>query len=492
MTVSWLAAEVALLHLGSNSFVIARRAPPSERRHHHYCPETRVVRGEFQLAGVAAVVLYFQLSLLLVYGIGPDPGTRMAARTRLYTTCPNTRCKGTPQGGTSWRFLDKGEPNCRQCGAKFDLSRFGVAARGPPAAGRHPAARAPSGSARAPKDPLADLTDEQLASLLRQRFSDEDRQAQVDFLIPPMPKTPAEVAKEAYDEHQTASAKHIHEGKVLGDMRVRYAKMCRELVEYKGKIQAQEARAEEARVAKDETERRLQEATAADSSPFPTANTAVNTKLATMATELNKFLNGRLAQRLPADEAGDILSTIASIVEKAATPPPPPHYEISSSHGGEGSNSNNGLFYDAAHLAFHEEQASMAFEASQNNMDSSCKRGLDDEEWDEDFDSEGDCGHVALRQRSERPVTTEQITLAENLASAVAQSAVVSPAAAVTATAVSTTAAALPTSSTPAASSSQGGSAMPQDKPFTSPTPPSRGNGRGGGRGNGRKGKKHR
>ena len=46
---------------------------------------------------------------------------------------------------------------------------------------------------------------------------------QVDFLIPPRPKTPAEVAKEAYDEHQTASAKHIHEGKVLGDMRVRYA-----------------------------------------------------------------------------------------------------------------------------------------------------------------------------------------------------------------------------------------------------------------------------
>ena len=142
---------------------------------------------------------------------------------RLYTTCTNPQCKGNPQGGWSWRYLDKGEPNCKYCNKRFDLSKFKVGST-------KSNSNAPAKQSRqAPEE--KHLSDEQITSILRQRLEgDESKLEQVSTLIPPKQKTEAELRKEAHETHEHAVGKHEHEARVLAEMQTKYAKMCGRLV----------------------------------------------------------------------------------------------------------------------------------------------------------------------------------------------------------------------------------------------------------------------
>ena len=153
---------------------------------------------------------------------------------RLYTTCKNPRCSGTHYGGTSWRWLDSGEPRCRHCGWQFDLTVFNI--------------RKKKSAAEKQKHENADsrpesqqLSDERLLDILKKRFGDdEDKQAQVAALIPPKEKSPQELRKIAFEEHQTAQSRFAHEAKKLGDMRTKYTRLCGEVLHYQAKIKEQQ------------------------------------------------------------------------------------------------------------------------------------------------------------------------------------------------------------------------------------------------------------
>ena len=62
----------------------------------------------------------------------------------------------------------------------------------------------------------AELTDEKLAEILRERFP--EKEAQVQELIPPQPKSAEELRRDAYEEHEVATAKSAHEARVYSDM----------------------------------------------------------------------------------------------------------------------------------------------------------------------------------------------------------------------------------------------------------------------------------
>ena len=410
MTVSWLVAEVALLPSWFESLLAS--ALTSNAAHHLNCPTPAGTRSSTLACKVAAWCFYVVYFTYFIVDFSKYIIHTEMVRTRLYATCQNPKCPGNWQGGCSWRFLDEGRPNCKFCNTKFDLSIFKVASKSPPKA----QTQKPPKGAQDKEDP----TDEQLVELLKRRFpEDQDKQAKIAELIPPKQKTPAEQRAQAQETHEGAAARHAHETKKLADMEVKYARLCGALLEYKDKLAEQRKKTEDAKNSKDEAERDLHEITAADSSPFP-PNTAPNKRMADMAVELNKFLGHRLSA-LPPAQSHDILSTMASIIEKAASPPPPPSIGMSSGAGGDDDIWSGAAMYefDAAQLAHNEEAAALALEAATGSMsmDDSSKRGLDacnNDDGDPGLDSDGSMGPRAIRKK---PLpSAEQMRNAEALA----------------------------------------------------------------------------
>ena len=334
---------------------------------------------------------------------------------RLYTTCKNPRCCGTQYGGVSWRWLDSGEPKCRHCGWHFDLTVFNIRKK---QAAEEKQKRASSGTGSARPEPQ--ISDERILAILKSRFADdEDKQAQIAALIPPKEKSPQEQCKAAFQEHQTAQARHAHEAKKLQEMQSKYNRLCGEVLQYQAKIQEQREKADAAKQEMVSSESHLAELTSSNSSPFP-PNTKAHVVYSKMAEELSKFLNTSLSSTMPSDQTQAILSSVTSIIEKAATPPPPPVIDLAQGDYDDPDGSN-WWSHDFSNQAAFEEAAAMARES----MDTSDKRYAPEDDDDESLDSSGDVRPRVTRQRQDEPISHAQVQMAEQLAAEVARTATV-------------------------------------------------------------------
>ena len=143
--------------------------------------------------------------------------------------------------GRSYSWASSGRTNCKYCNAKFQYNWHDNSADRP----RKAASQAIQ-KQTVTKAPVAD--DEVYGEKLRAKHSgDTEKMQAVELLFPKKQPTEQEVRKDLFSWAETSRSRHLHEARMLEQMRNSLGKRCAALVEYEEEVRLQEEKTEQAK-----------------------------------------------------------------------------------------------------------------------------------------------------------------------------------------------------------------------------------------------------
>ena len=254
-----------------------------------------------------------------------------------YVLCPNARCKPTHGNGYSFSWYSSGRRNCVYCNTLFPYAKYIREHRDdgknqkPRRADAQPPGRSHSTSRTDTESQATSSSkakDAVVKELRDQHASNPELMEAVEKLFPPPQKSQAELRKDAFTASESARAQHLHQVKVLEEMRTSLSRKSDELLLYRQKVIEQEDRAEQAKTSAQAARAELDSIDASNStaaaaaSAAPAAPAPVYPPLEAVARQLSQLFLSKLPGGGNSEVQNELNREIANIF--ARTPPPPP------------------------------------------------------------------------------------------------------------------------------------------------------------------------